>query len=412
MTAEGDLIGGRYRVERQDRAIGGLRRLIAGDTRLDRRVLVWTSEASGLDEDALLEIARAVGQAPSASFLRVLDVTYEDAGVAVVIESPDLSLARVRGAVSIDRRSAVALLEAMDRAETDDGLRLGRAAAQDVFVVDGAVLVDPIASFLPRVGGEPAADLDDLSSLLVDHAEDRASLARALGVSDAPTVGAAPASQPTATVAPRATPMPAAAFVDEAPTVVFTSRTSTAVAERPAVAAPPAEPPIATIEEEEAAAEQPDGVVDLIAPAPRRGPLPWRMFIPLYGALAIVVGAVLIFALRSPSTNPPATATAAPGQTSGPPAVAPGSGKVTVGLAATEDSGVRVTVDDVVQFDGTLKAGQRQSWEGKGRIDLWTDKGKTLLLAVNGKDLGPYSPAMGHADWNRIDFSFWPGFGQ
>lgn len=410
MTAEGDLIGGRYRVERQDRAIGGLRRLIAGDTHLDRRVLVWVSDASGPDEDALLEVARAVGQSPLASFLRVLDVTYEDAGVAVVIESPDLSLARVRGAVPIDRRSAVALLEAMDRAETEDGLRLGRAAAQDVFIVDGAVLVDPIASFLPRGSGEPTADLDDVSALLVEHAEDRASLARALGISDAP---AAPVESPPV---PRAAPMPAATFVDEAPTVVFTPRTSTAVADRPAAVRPIVVPaaaaaPPAAIEVDEPTAEA-DSLVERIAPAPRRGPLPWRVFIPLYGALAIVVGAVLLFALRSPSTNPPATATAAPGQTGGPPAVAPGAGKVTVGLAATEDSGVRVTVDDVVQFDGTLKAGQRQSWEGKGRIDVWTDKGKTLLLAVNGKDLGPYSPAMGHADWNRIDFSFWPGFGQ
>ena len=73
---------------------------------------------------------------------------------------------------------------------------------------------------------------------------------------------------------------------------------------------------------------------------------------------------------------------------------------------------MRVTVDDVVQFDGILKAGQRQAYDGKQRIAVWTDKGKTLSLAVNGRNLGPYSPAMGHADWNRIDFSFWPGWGQ
>ena len=43
---------------------------------------------------------------------------------------------------------------------------------------------------------------------------------------------------------------------------------------------------------------------------------------------------------------------------------------------------------------------------------MWTDKGKTLVLAVNGRDLGPYSPAMNHPDWNRIDFSFWPGWSE
>jgi hypothetical protein len=83
-----------------------------------------------------------------------------------------------------------------------------------------------------------------------------------------------------------------------------------------------------------------------------------------------------------------------------------------VALAANEASGVRVTVDGVVQFDGTMQAGQRQNWDGTQRIEVWTDKGKTLGLTVNGKDLGPYSPAMGHADWNRIDFSFWPGWPQ
>ena len=67
-------------------------------------------------------------------------------------------------------------------------------------------------------------------------------------------------------------------------------------------------------------------------------------------------------------------------------------------------------VDGVVQFDGTLAAGQKQAYDGKQRIDVWTDKGKTLNIAINGKNVGPYSPAIGHADWNRIDFSFWPGW--
>ena len=93
-----------------------------------------------------------------------------------------------------------------------------------------------------------------------------------------------------------------------------------------------------------------------------------------------------------------------------PPLVVPDPGRVTVGLAAIEDAQLRVTVDGVVQFDGTLPAGQRQSWEGTERIQVWTDSGQTLQLAVNGQDLGPYAPAMGHPDWNRIDYGFWPGW--
>ena len=69
-----------------------------------------------------------------------------------------------------------------------------------------------------------------------------------------------------------------------------------------------------------------------------------------------------------------------------------------------------------IETDELTFAGGHQlstvTWDGKQRIDVWTDKGKTVEIAVNGKDLGAYSPAMGHPDWNRIDFSFWAGFGQ
>lgn len=416
MTAAGDLIGGRYRVERQDRVLGGLRRLVARDSRLPRTVLVWVSEASDAEEDALLAIARATGQSPSASFLQVLDVAYEDAGVAVVLESPGESLARVRGPVPVQTAAAAALIEAVDR--MDGGLRLARADARDVFVVDGEVLVDPVALFLPPLRGEAAATVDHLVTLLIEHAADPRALAGALR-------GGAPARGPNATreAAARAAALAAAPYEDEEPTVVFTPRAATAVADRITPAPTPAPsvaprghrgttvPPVD--DAPHAGAEVAETVEAADAPvAPRRGAMPWRVFLPLYGALAVVVAGVLVFALQSPSTNPPSTPTAGANGSSGPPAVAPAAGQVTVGLAATEDSGVRVTVDGIVQFDGILRAGQRQSWDGRQRIDVWTDKGKTLLLAVNGKDLGPYSPAMGHPDWNRIDFSFWPGFGQ
>jgi len=95
-----------------------------------------------------------------------------------------------------------------------------------------------------------------------------------------------------------------------------------------------------------------------------------------------------------------------------PPTVAPAPGRVTVGLATLEDAQVRVTVDGIVEFDGTLQRGQRQAWEGGERIQVWTDNGKNVQLAVNGVDLGAYSPAMDRPDWNRIDFGFWPGWGQ
>jgi hypothetical protein len=106
--------------------------------------------------------------------------------------------------------------------------------------------------------------------------------------------------------------------------------------------------------------------------------------------------------------QPPATA-GAPNPTPAAPA-APAPGRVSVDLVAQEDSGVRVTVDNVVQFNGVLRAGQHQRWEGGSAIQVWTDKGKTLLLAVNGHELGPYSPAMDRPDWNRIEYAFRPGW--
>jgi Domain of unknown function (DUF4115) len=106
----------------------------------------------------------------------------------------------------------------------------------------------------------------------------------------------------------------------------------------------------------------------------------------------------------------PANPAGAPVETFGPQAVTPVSGRVTVGVAAQTDARLRITVDGTVAFEGTLAAGERQAWDGSQRIQVWTDSGRTLLLAVNGQNLGPYSTAMGHPDWNTIDFGFWPGW--
>ncbi|TAJ21228.1 MAG: DUF4115 domain-containing protein [Dehalococcoidia bacterium] len=157
--------------------------------------------------------------------------------------------------------------------------------------------------------------------------------------------------------------------------------------------------------------EPDDGPVEPpAAPARRRIPLP--LAIPAAAAaLVLVLGGAAALLTRSPDARVPGgVATAPPTEAFGPPVVKPAAGRVTVGLAAQEDSLVRVTVDGVVQFDGTLKARQRQAWEGGQRIQVWTDKGKTLLIAINGDNLGPYSPSMGQPDWNRIDFGFGPGW--
>ncbi len=145
---------------------------------------------------------------------------------------------------------------------------------------------------------------------------------------------------------------------------------------------------------------------------PTRRRVPLALGIPIGAAAAVIVlgGAVALMNLGPEERTPGGVAAAPANEPFGPPVVKPAPGRVTVGLAAQEDSLVRVTVDGVVQFDGTLRARQRQAWDGAQRVQVWTDKGKTMLIAINGENLGPYSPAMGHPDWNRIDFGFIPGW--
>ena len=134
---------------------------------------------------------------------------------------------------------------------------------------------------------------------------------------------------------------------------------------------------------------------------------PRAMLVSLYACLSLVLVGGVVFALR-PNAASPGSPTPAAQQ----PLPTPAPGRVTVSLLAHEDSNVRVTVDGTVQFEGVMHPNERRNWDGKSGIDVWTDKGKTIALAVDGRDLGPYSPAMGHPDWNRIDYSFWPGWSQ
>ncbi len=141
-----------------------------------------------------------------------------------------------------------------------------------------------------------------------------------------------------------------------------------------------------------------------------------NLWLPLGAAVLVAAfgGTALLLSGTDPGA-PPASAPQAEATAVDPlepPTVAPAAGRVTVGLATLEDAQLRVTVDGIVEFEGTLQRGQRQAWEGGERIQVWTDNGKNVQLAVNGVDLGAYSPAMDRPDWNRIDFGFWPGWGQ
>jgi hypothetical protein len=180
----------------------------------------------------------------------------------------------------------------------------------------------------------------------------------------------------------------------------------------PAAASPEAAPLSAASPAADAPALR--GPTGEAAMPPARRAIPPRPAIALAGlALMVALGSAAMFGWGAPEGETGTVDRPIPaGEPFGPPLRQPAPGRVTVGLAAVEASQVRVTVDGVVQFDGTLRPGERRSWEGVERIQVWTDTGRTLQLAVNGVNLGAYSPAMGHPDWNRIDFGFWPGWSR
>ncbi|MEX2373351.1 MAG: RodZ domain-containing protein [Dehalococcoidia bacterium] len=436
MTAPGGtLLGARYRIDDRaapDAPVPGvaLRRYRAHDEKLDRPVLAWIAETAegvpdlpGGERESLLSLARVLAGVHHAAFLPVLDVVVEDERLAVVLGAPVAAGGSAAPSARDAARTALAVGEAIEAAAAA-GLAPVRLEAPEVPAGSGSPSLDPVAVFLPDSDGlEPPAPaallarlldtlLDDapaddplvdvLDDLSVRWSTDEAGglsamLAEIRAALDDPAPSAARAAVP---------PLPAAPFIEDEPTELLAPVASQAVT--PSTAAPPV-----------VARALPPAVSPGRSVVRRARPMvPMSIAVPTAAAVvAVGLAAVALFATGDPPvdqvTQPPG-ATSTPGATAdtGPPAVAPAAGQVTVGLAAQEDSNVRVTVDGVVQFNGVLRAGERQSHEGTRRIDVWTDKGKTIEIAINGEDLGPYSPAMGHPDWNRIDFGFWPGWAQ
>lgn len=81
--------------------------------------------------------------------------------------------------------------------------------------------------------------------------------------------------------------------------------------------------------------------------------------------------------------------------------------RATLTITAQQDARVRISVDAAVAFAGVLRAGESGSWEGGSRVQVWTDNGKSISVTVNGFALGPLSPAVGHPEWNTVDWG-WP----
>lgn len=89
---------------------------------------------------------------------------------------------------------------------------------------------------------------------------------------------------------------------------------------------------------------------------------------------------------------------------------APNAAGATLELTTGQAAQVRVHVDGVLAFSGGLTAGESRSWAGSNDVRVWTDSGATLLVTVNGFALGPLAAAVGHPDWNTVDWSWAAGW--
>jgi hypothetical protein len=141
-------------------------------------------------------------------------------------------------------------------------------------------------------------------------------------------------------------------------------------------------------------------------------PVSWLLTVVGFGLIATLGVVLVVVGLQLRDDNSPAGAVVDGAQTAtASPTPAPAN-RATLTVAAQQDAQVRVTVDGAPTpaFAGVLKAGESRSWEGGSRVQLWTNNGKNLTVTVNGFPLGALSPAVGHPDWNTVDWGWNAGW--
>ena len=420
--------------ERWDPASAGAARALGRDVKLDRAVLLWVLEAPARDprRAELLEAARVAGRLSHPAFLQVLDVAIEDERTTVVLEAAGGLGAQQHLEPGLPALPAATLTLdvgwALEEAARQ-GLRARRLPLTYVYLhSDEDVRLDPVGVFGPPdpgPDGPPAtvALLCDLLASLLLPPGDRGTrfdpgastveslIARwrergpdiperelpvFLGELRLVATGGAPRERDgTAPETPRYG-REAAPRADD-PTMPLP-----ALGRAAAGGAPPIAPPRTS------ASARP-------VPAPTRqggGTSAVALILMLVGLVAGVGAGVLAFnELRGRDSNtraaapPTATTTAPPGTASAPAEVGPN--RATLGLAAERDAEIRVTVDGTQVFAGVLRPGETRSWEGRRSVQVWTNNGKALITTVNGFPLGQLSAAVGHPEWNTVEWS-WP----
>jgi len=141
------------------------------------------------------------------------------------------------------------------------------------------------------------------------------------------------------------------------------------------------------------------------ASAPRRPPRSPMLAIAGFGLVAALAVGLIAIGVRARGGGDGATVDRG-AAASATPTPAPAN-RATLTITAQQDARVRISVDAAVAFAGVLRAGESGSWEGGSRVQVWTDNGKSISVTVNGFALGPLSPAVGHPEWNTVDWG-WP----
>jgi transcriptional regulator with XRE-family HTH domain len=98
------------------------------------------------------------------------------------------------------------------------------------------------------------------------------------------------------------------------------------------------------------------------------------------------------------SPQPTNTALAQPTETT------PASANVVVKIVTTRDAWLRVLVDGVQQYNGTLPRGSTRQWTGRNTIRIRTGRADSVQVTVNGKDLGfmgTRNNLIVEKEWNR-----------
>jgi hypothetical protein len=438
MTGTVDLASERYSIGRAR----GEHRFVGRDELLGRDVLLWVIPVGGDEErEAEAALAAECTRLDHPVFLRTLDLLEQPGRVVVVLEAPTDAEQTAEHplagglpalvAATLTLRIGTALDEAARRGLVAQALPLSYVHVSGADEVrldpiglfgdsgegeDGLVplLTEFMASFLPdgerasavRSRFDPGADA---ATSLVERWRERAARGNAGDVSafldELRLIARAPAdyyveadagfNRPAdVVVAPSVPP-------DEEVTVPLNFD---APLRMPAPVAPPSEPRRSPRPAHETA----------VVPTRTR---PQRSFIStlltlagfgLMGALGVVL-VILGLQLADGEPSNGATVEIAPTAVAASPTPAPPD-RATLSLTAQQDAQVRISVDGAVAFTGVLAANETRSWEGSNRVQVWTNNGKNLLVTVNGFQLGALSPAVGHPDWNTVDWGWLAGW--